>query len=634
MHSFGQTLRQALAFLFSISIVVFASNGRAQEIASFSLTLTVQNNGSILLVADLKGGADTFFQAGAPGRKCENYSLFESTPSKEPLQPPTVVKLDVFDSVFRDEHNNPVACKVRPGDIGNRIEFQLNPNTQIHDGATYSLVYRDPDIPSSHVAGSLPFSYTMSSGNPLEARTEIKIQPSACLGNLDSIQPSNIIVKESSKIVSNGKLVDDPKARTFAVRKVDAKNPDGLIIHLRNALPGGVSEHLEITISGIVPGPNYCGKNSVTVKGIITTPSLPKTDSDAKELVTLGGTTAVHSAPVYTSTGKLALLHPPDYDVNKPPLSPLGGYFDPSATWDVGVNSSNSANSIVLAAPITWETSSLSNHKQSQTNEESNEIASATAEEKKESPNALRHTGIAQQLERADKRGKSNVPGRTISSICGDTPLERLKPSTYTFSAGPVAEIDQTLKRKTLLAELQFGLHPCIMDWTIASRNAFNNAQFPSAKGLLKSAQFGFQLVPALVLDEGGTLADQTVSDSKTKTSVLVPQHAISRVIVGVKGSFEFPIPVPFLSRPMGASLGIDESGMELVLTESIGYVDTAKGALIRRVSGLQPHSKPSFNLYFDPEHHYALNLVYEDGRSAPNFVYLNKFQYGIKVTY
>jgi len=80
-------------------------------------------------------------------------------------------------------------------------------------------------------------------------------------------------------------------------------------------------------------------------------------------------------------------------------------------------------------------------------------------------------------------------------------------------------------------------------------------------------------------------------------------------------------------------SLRVDQSGSDLFLKEQIGYT-TKTQVLIRKVDGLQPHSKLTADWYFDAVKHYSIEIAFEDGRTPPNFEYLNKVDSSFRVVF
>jgi hypothetical protein len=545
----------------------------------------------IQLLVDIIGMADyQAFLSGGPGSDCSNYKLYETHPSLDATHPHQVTLVVLFDSLAFSEDGRSTSCQPAGA---NRIRFQLKDGSCLSSDSSYVLIFASG---ATKLQGSFTLTYKISTPDPLLVRSQIMIRPAACLGSPTERDISVVQIDTEAK---DGTLIKNHVAKIFAVKTV-VLMPQGIKVNVEPKFPPGASVHLKVTVK-------RSGQKDAEIDGTVTVPDIPKTDKDAKVLMNAGGTAAVASAPSYTATGRLAPLHPPDSSVLKPSIGFWNGYFDPSATFDIGVNSPSSANSIIGNVPDRWEWwpggRSPSRSVEGQT---------------------YRSSGIVGMLRQQNDHPSGNL---SISRICAGHPL-----STVSLAVGPRAEIDQSLHRETLLGEVRVEAHPCLLDWTIANRKALYASASPDTKDL-ESPKFGFQWIPYFSFDGGSSLFDQQLSDTKTKTSVVVPQHGIARLYAGFSGSVEFPIPLS-TSWQIPSSIDFDESGFYLGPTETIGYVDKKKGALIRTVQGLQPYSRLTFSLFLNQNRHYALNVIYQDGRSAPDFAYLNTVQYGIKVIY
>jgi hypothetical protein len=110
---------------------------------------------------------------------------------------------------------------------------------------------------------------------------------------------------------------------------------------------------------------------------------------------------------------------------------------------------------------------------------------------------------------------------------------------------------------------------------------------------------------------------------SVSKSSVDVPTYDIGRVYLGCYGTLQRGI----------VSFHIDSSYVYVISKETIAYT-TKTMALLKQVSGWQPNTTLGVTVNFDQAKHYGLSVSYQDGRSAPNWQYLNKVTAGLKVTY
>jgi hypothetical protein len=111
------------------------------------------------------------------------------------------------------------------------------------------------------------------------------------------------------------------------------------------------------------------------------------------------------------------------------------------------------------------------------------------------------------------------------------------------------------------------------------------------------------------------------------KTSVNVPEFTIARATAGFFNTFEwFTFNIP-------TTLTLDESLMFIGSREFTGFTND-EGAFLRSVRGFHPLFKTSLDFAIDPGRHYNFNITWENGRTPPNFEYLNKVTSGLKVIY
>jgi thymidylate kinase len=105
--------------------------------------------------------------------------------------------------------------------------------------------------------------------------------------------------------------------------------------------------------------------------------------------------------------------------------------------------------------------------------------------------------------------------------------------------------------------------------------------------------------------------------------SEVVPEHSIARLDGG------------FITKAQvwRFQLNSDLTIFDMFDTETIGY-KTKQSVGLRVLDGIQFHAKPDFTFYLDPAHHFGLDITYENGRTAPNFEYLNTVNAGLKVVY
>ena len=72
---------------------------------------------------------------------------------------------------------------------------------------------------------------------------------------------------------------------------------------------------------------------------------------------------------------------------------------------------------------------------------------------------------------------------------------------------------------------------------------------------------------------------------------------------------------------------------MHLARHEDIAF-KTDEGVGFRSLRGFHHHGEAVWSVAFDPAQHYNFTVTYENGRTAPNFEYLNKVSTGFKIIF
>jgi hypothetical protein len=200
-------------------------------------------------------------------------------------------------------------------------------------------------------------------------------------------------------------------------------------------------------------------------------------------------------------------------------------------------------------------------------------------------------------------------------------PGSRLIGVNFTF--GPRAEFDTLHGGVNLLAEGRGELYLPQLSKSVDFQKAAIAEGNPAIRDVLELPTDGFAVAPYLQSDAGGHLNSQTISNPKGTPPANIPTYDISRLYFGIYGTAQ-------LGRN---TFSLDASGVDLFLTE-IAPFTVNKNVAVRRISGVQPHTKATYSLYIDKLKHYAGSICWEDGRLAPSFQYLNKVTVSLKVTY
>jgi hypothetical protein len=198
-------------------------------------------------------------------------------------------------------------------------------------------------------------------------------------------------------------------------------------------------------------------------------------------------------------------------------------------------------------------------------------------------------------------------------------------PSDVEFTVGPKAEFDRNFKRKNVLGAVRFDFNFHRWLGTIARKRQLLEDSYGKPISSQIVLNSGWKLVPYLAFDFGGHVNNETVS--KKGKSVFVPRHKIFRSYVGFVSTIEWN------TFGLPTSLSLEETWVHLAARETIGFT-TDSGAELRQLRGFHPRSKVTLDFAFDPSKHYTFSIGFENGRLAPNFEYLNKLGAGIRVVY
>ncbi len=188
------------------------------------------------------------------------------------------------------------------------------------------------------------------------------------------------------------------------------------------------------------------------------------------------------------------------------------------------------------------------------------------------------------------------------------------------FSFGPRFETDRKFARYNVLGEYRTDF---VHKWFFHSVSTQKKLAGGSDPGLIEGINWGYEIIPYVQFDGGGHTNEEVVKNTTTSKSVTVPTHGVARTSVGLQNTFEY----------RRATVTIDSAMIYFGIDEIVGFT-TKKDAALRRLEGIQPHSKLSFDYALDAAKHFSANITYENGRSAPNFEFLNKIDTGIKVIF
>ena len=508
------------------------------------------------------------------------YSLVELEPAGEP----GVISRD------RTQWLNTVGTVRCAGATCQRLEIQLD--RQLPAGQTFILAIANFTEggeaitlrfePSAQVAAPKveittgPDFYSQSSQLQLRASEDIAVT-------------SPVDVKRVHYKISSDGLTAEKKSELIRATAQRATNRLH-VLTLGEKLARGKEYFLQID-SGIT---DSLGR-SIVAEGTVKVRPLP---SKAEELgidVNLSSDVAVHQRPIFQFVGKYKRTNMSD-------AAPIFGdwRWEPTASADVGLNSTKSANSVTLE-PFNIV----------------DEFINLPLDE---------YIGAPPELKSEQTTGLPPTTRKAYANWLNTSPL---KFSNVKVTVGPKFEFDRNFKRKNILGGLRFDFNFHRWHATIADKRDLLKTSFGDDIGARTRIRFGLQIIPFVAFDFGGHVNNETVHKkvNGVEQSVFVPRHKIFRSYAGFTSTFEFDE----IGTPI--TLTIEEALVHLASRETIGFTND-DGAFLRSLTGFHHRGKATFAFALGRSKHYSLLLTYENGRQAPNLEYLNKLGTGIKVIY
>jgi hypothetical protein len=514
-----------------------------QDVSITAGALQTNPNALVLNIA-LPGGNDQvehFFDQGQLGHKGAAYRIYVVSNPDEPE-----MAVEDVSAGFIDPNS----------DVQFGMDVVVLPLRKplVSVGGQYYLIVVNGIGPKNRLIAKLDPKAAVISTGQLTIADQIKITSPIPLNNSVG---DKLEVDRKKATVKNGQLSKDSEKIAAKVVQVDS---DGLVVDLDKSLPIG-------TNSLSVVGLKDKEQHGVSAQGKVQIDPAPTNESNAYVIAKIGSNAAVHQSPVFTFTGNIGPWHPEVRAIFWGPIR-----FDPSTNVDVGLNTTKSANSIIVPSPFSW-----------------------------------------------------TFVGGLSNSTEGSDPSKwrKVNPWSMQIAFGPRLETDRDFNHLNTLGEFRSELYLPWLSKDMVGRKAKIAALHPEYRDFLELPTRGYSFAPYFQFDGGGHVNKETITNSKTKQSVVVPPYSIERTYFGFKGNMQYWL----------LSLDLDAYYVYMFNTETIGYT-TSTNALLRNVAGWQPHSTASMSLYLNQAKHAAFNIKWEVGRTAPNFEYLNKVDVGFKLVY
>ncbi len=333
----------------------------------------------------------------------------------------------------------------------------------------------------------------------------------------------------------------------------------------------------------------------MSTKGTIKIAGLAKPEATNYKIdVNLSSAAAGNQKPQFDLVGSFA-----------PPQKFLGHnwYFNPNSSVDLGLGASKSKNSILLNLPFR---------------------RGFFPYLFKCYPKRLQAPGLNGSNKLTENNEVVNLPNYYEWKNTCPSYLESIE-----FKAGPKFEMDRKFARINAVGTVRFDFNFVSWQQSIAKKreNLEDDLITTDYKPEDVSIKTGFILIPRIAFDFGRKLTAEVIENKDKHLRTVIPRHPIFRSYVGFTNTYE----LNFWVLPM--TLTIDEDLMYLGYTETIGN-KSDDGIDIRKVRGFHHYGKAALDIAFDPAKHYNFSVTYENGRSAPNFEYLNKVSAGIRLVY
>lgn len=538
-----------------------------------------------------KGGGAlpaSFVQTAAERR---HYTLVELEPADEPGA--ATKDRTAWLNASRPAECRGFDCKV----------LRLNLDNGLRDGQTFILAISDFTDDGRPVTLRFTVAPAATAATAPE-KAEITTGPDAfSLPSQLQLRSKQDITVTPQVIVKRVFFIITPDGRSFNRGSEDIKasvtklTDRRYVLDLQGALVEG-KEHFLAIEQGIT---DATGRPVMAEGKKVKLPGLPTKPDEMRYNISIASNAAVHQKPIFELT---ANLNPYNPDLRPRPAFGTEWLWEPTASVDVGLRSTKSANSVILA-PFNFSRSFTL------------------------SPVSTAAPASAPTLGGPSAPTPAARPSITRSIYANWLSTPWYRPSDLKLTLGPKAEFDRTFKRKNLLGSVRFDLS--FHRWLASIKNKRNMIKnsFDEEVGANARLRFGMSVMPYAAFDFGGHVNNETVTKKVkgVELSAVVPKHKILRGYLGFKSVIELP------EFAMPLTLTIEEALVYLGARETIGFTND-EGAFLRQLRGLHHRGKASLSFGLDPSRHYNFELTYENGRQAPNFEYLNKTTAGIKIIY
>ncbi len=451
----------------------------------------------------------------------------------------------------------------------------------------------------------------------LEPSTQLSLKPYNT--SRDSIYiESNVGMRKDSATVSRITLAVsadhsevDVASQPIETRKVESKTPFQMVATYKDKLPEARNHYLIVQTTADDKAKDETGNKELTAATKIAVAGLPQPNPKPVIDLTLASEFGGNLKPQFNFSG--GFRHRLKASRDEVFL------LEPTVSFDLGLGATKSKNSIILDLPTLNKT--FDNFKRTP----------GCSLDK--APELKPTTGIVADPLPVLTDGKHH----TIPLPCYSSWMRRpvLRIYSVDLRAGPRFEMDRRLARVNALGAARISINFDRWQHSIAAQRAYlqtdllENKEFKDFKDFYKDVvvRSGYEITPQFGIEAGRKLTAEVFQNKAKTVHFVIPQYAIFRAFAGLTQVYEWQY------HFLPIKLSLTENLYYLGRTEIVGEIKDNRLDL-RSIRGFQPYGKATFEFSFDPAKRYSFTITYENGRSAPNFEYLNSVKSGIRVQY
>jgi hypothetical protein len=433
----------------------------------------------------------------------------------------------------------------------------------------------------------------ISASNPDNQRREVLVTTNRPIKAAEEIT----IYRQRIKLDKEFKFVQEEEP--YSAKLIPNRPPPFHAFRLARKLTAGKEHDLKLDAKEGGLKDAHSGVPVEVASTISLSGGVPSNAPSPRISIALASVAGVHQKPIFEFSGKATLLKQPAWQEFE---------FRPTISFDIGFNSTRASNSILTDTLFARE---------------------------------FEPSQVMKQLEPDDN---CKVAFRCANSYRNfkATPWHWLNKLELAF--GPRTETDRNFTRHNVLGKVSLAFNFQRWDQSITRKQELTFAELQSDDLSKKiRRQFvgfthGYRITPYIESHSGAHVNNEELSTvlqerqageivRRTVTRT-VPRHAIFRTYLGLRAQFEWPT----FSIP--TTLKLEEAALHLAVPEQVGFIVPNVGVFMRELKGFHHRGTAELQFALDPARHYSLTVGFENGRLAPNFIYLNRFTSGIKISY